>query len=66
MRTSRQSKVTGMGGLVKSCSARGSGTNYEEIVPDNSVPDRYYTDEEYQAMISVWWDLMPLICTLNI
>ena len=25
-------------------SARGSGTNYDKVVPDNSVPDRYYTE----------------------
>ena len=25
--------------------ARGSGTNYDKVVPDNSVPDRYYTGE---------------------
>ena len=24
-------------------SARGSGTNYNKVVPDNSVPDSYYT-----------------------
>ena len=24
-------------------SARGSGTNYGTVVPENSVPDRYYT-----------------------
>ena len=28
----------------------GSGTNYKKTVPDNSVPDRYYTGEEYQAL----------------
>ena len=27
-----------------------SGTNYEKFVPDNSVPKRYYTGEEYQAL----------------
>ena len=26
-------------------SARGSGTNYDKVVPDNSVPGRYYTGE---------------------
>ena len=26
-------------------SAIGSGTNYDKVVPDNSVPDRYYTGE---------------------
>ena len=31
-------------------SARGSGTNYDNVVPDNSVPDRYYTAEEYQSL----------------
>ena len=31
-------------------SARVSGTNYDKVVPDNSVPDRYYTGEEYQAL----------------
>ena len=31
-------------------SARGSGTNHDKVVPDNSVPDRYYTGEEYQAL----------------
>ena len=30
--------------------ARGSGTNYYKVVPDNSVPNRYYTGEEYQAL----------------
>ena len=30
--------------------ARGSGTNYDKVVPDNSVPDRYYTGEEYQSL----------------
>ena len=34
----------------KSGSARGSGTNYDKIVPDNSVPNRYYTGEEYQDL----------------
>ena len=34
----------------KNGSARGSGTNYDKIVPDNSVPDRYYTGEEYQYL----------------
>ena len=34
----------------KSGSARGSGTNYDKIFPDNSVPDRYYSGEEYQAL----------------
>ena len=38
------------GATGKSGSARGSGTNYDKIVPDNSVPDRYYTGEEYQAL----------------
>ena len=33
------------GATGKSGSARGSGTNYDKIVPDNSVPDRYYTGE---------------------
>ena len=28
----------------------GSGTNYDKVVPDNSVPDSYYTGEEYQAL----------------
>ena len=31
-------------------SARGSGTNYDKVVPDNSVPDRYYNVEEYQDL----------------
>ena len=31
-------------------SARGSGTNYAKVFPDNSVPGRYYTGEEYQAL----------------
>ena len=26
------------------------GTNYDKFVPDNSVPNRYYTGEEYQAV----------------
>ena len=26
------------------------GTNYEKVVHDNSVPDRYYTGEEYQSL----------------
>ena len=39
-----------MGATSKSGSARGSGTNYDKIVPDNIVPDRYYTGEEYQAL----------------
>ena len=26
-------------------SARGSGTNYDKVVPENSVPNRYYTGE---------------------
>ena len=38
------------GATGKSGSARGSGTNYDKIVPNNSVPDRYYTGEEYQAL----------------
>ena len=38
------------GVIGKSGSARGSGTNYDKIVPDNSVPERYYTGEEYQAL----------------
>ena len=33
------------GATGKSGSARGSGTNYDNIVPDNSVPDHYYTGE---------------------
>ena len=28
-------------------SDRGSGTNYDKVVPENSVPDHYYTGEEY-------------------
>ena len=28
----------------------GLGTNYDKVVPDNSVPNRYYTGEEYQAL----------------
>ena len=36
--------------LVIIGSARGSGTNYDKIVPDNSAPDRYYTGEEYPAL----------------
>ena len=31
----------------------GSGTNYKKVVPDNSVPYRYYTIEEYQALNDV-------------
>ena len=31
-------------------SARGSGINYDKVVPDNNVPDRYHTGEEYQAL----------------
>ena len=31
-------------------SARRSGTNYNKVVPDNSVPYRYYTGEEYQSL----------------
>ena len=27
-----------------------SGTNYDKFVSENSVPDRYYTGEEYQAL----------------
>ena len=38
------------GATGKSGSARGSGTYYDKIVPNNSVPDRYYTGEEYQAL----------------
>ena len=38
------------GATGKIGSARVSGTNYDKIVPDNSVPDRYYTGEEYQAL----------------
>ena len=38
------------GATGKSGNARGSGTNYDKIIPDNSVPDRYYTGEEYQAL----------------
>ena len=28
----------------------GSGTNYNKVFPDNSVPDHYYTGEEYQYL----------------
>ena len=38
------------GASSESGSARGSGNNYNKVVPDNSVPDRYYTGEEYQAL----------------
>ena len=38
------------GATGKSGSARGSGTNYDKIVPDNSVPERYYTGDEYHAL----------------
>ena len=31
-------------------SARVLGTNYKKVVHDNSVPDRYYTGEEYQSL----------------
>ena len=35
------------GATSGSCGRGGSGTNYKKVVPDNSVPDRYYTGEEY-------------------
>ena len=28
----------------------GLGTKYDKVVPGNSVPNRYYTVEEYQAL----------------
>ena len=38
------------GATGKSGSAGGSGTNYDKIVSDNSVPDCYYNGEEYQSL----------------
>ena len=33
-----------------SAGVKGQGTNYDKVVTDNSVPDHYYTGEEYQAL----------------
>ena len=37
--SNKNSMSSGSGG------GKGSGTNYDKVVPDNSVPDRYYTGE---------------------
>ena len=40
----KKSASSGSGG------GKGAGTNYEKHLPDNSVPNRYYTGEEYQSL----------------
>ena len=50
MRTSCRSKATRIGRPVEVVVLEDQAPTTKKVVPDNSVPDRYYTGEEHQDL----------------